>query len=463
MKKPANKWSLAQYMVGLLVAATLALSAVMLIYVYFFAKIAINYDIQRTVTEAAAAKARYVSLKKGKLTVKDGFDEYEGNITALVIDRKGEVLYGSYPEGAPEQTEIYLLHAQALKYGDQLWYVRDRFKGRLPDPDSGKKRKVYIRTIVNKKDISSEYESMAVFAYGSILFLCGAILVIAFFFCRRIKRSMDAMCRSAESIGKDFNISKRITYEGNIYEIEVLNEANNRMLDRMEHVLKQQEQFNSDVAHELRTPVSVTLAQCEYALKHLDNLEEVDNAFHVIHRQSGKIHDIITQLLYLSRLEQGRSKLHCEEIDLQEVAESVIEEEEDILEGKLEIRKDLSPAETMGDISLIMIALQNLLSNAIKYAGGKPVEVSTGQQGDRVFICVRDHGRGIAAEELGNIFERFYKEDKSRNSEGFGLGLSIAGKIMELCHGEVTAESKEGEGSQFTLWFQSLTKIVENE
>ncbi len=444
-------------------AATLALSVVMLIYVYFFAKIAINYDIQRTVTEAAAAKSKYVSLKKGKLTVKDGFDEHEGNITALVINKKGEALYGDYPRGAPEFTELYLLHAQSVRWGGELWYVRDRFRGRLIDPESGKKRKIYIRTIVNKKDVSSEYESMAVFAYCSILLLCGAILVIAVFFCRRIKRSMDAMCRSAENIGKDFNISKRITYEGNIYEIDVLNEANNRMLDRMEHILKQQEQFNSDVAHELRTPASVTLAQCEYAQKHLDNQEEVDNAFQVIYRQSGKINEIITQLLYLSRLEQGRAILHLEEIDLQEVAESVIEDEADSLEDMVEIRKNLAPAETMGDISLIMIALKNLLGNAIKYAQGKPVEVATGRQGARVFLAVRDHGRGIAAEELDNIFERFYKEDKARNSEGFGLGLSIARKIMELCQGEVTAESKVGEGSVFTLWFQPLAKNSQNE
>ena len=187
MKKPANKWTLAQYIVGLLVAATLALSVVMLIYVYFFAKIAINYDIQRTVTEAAAAKSKYVSLKKGKLTVKDGFDEHEGNITALVINKKGEALYGDYPRGAPEFTELYLLHAQSVRWGGELWYVRDRFKGRLIDPESGKKRKIYIRTIVNKKDVSSEYESMAVFAYCSILLLCGAVLVTAVFFCRRIK------------------------------------------------------------------------------------------------------------------------------------------------------------------------------------------------------------------------------------------------------------------------------------
>lgn len=443
-----------QYILGLLMAATIVFSIMMIVYVYFFAKTAIDYDIEKTVREANVTTAKYVSLKDKKLTVEPEFDNKEGNMTALVISENGEVLHGEYPEGAPQDIEIRLYHTQEVEYQGELWYFRDRLKGKLHTETGEEKSKIYIRTVVNRRDISSEYETMAAFVYLSIFLMCGGILMGGFFVSGKIKKSMDEMCHSAEKIGKNSDISQRITYEGNIYELDVLNAANNRMLDRMESILKQQEQFNSDVAHELRTPVSVTLAQCEYAEKHLENAEEVENAFYVIHRQSRKINDIISQLLYLARLEQGRSVVHLEEVDLQAIAESVCEDEMDNPEHEVEIRMELEEAETMGDISLIMIALQNLLNNAVKYADGKPVEVKTGQRENKVYVSVQDYGRGMTQEETEHIFERFYKVDKSRNSEGFGLGLSITAKIMELCHGEVAVESKEGEGSIFTLLFQ---------
>lgn len=443
-----------QYILGLLVAATLVVSGVMLVYVYFFAKTAIKYDIQQLMVEETRTKAKYVSLKKRKLTVEPEFDEQEGDMVTLVLDENGKILHGEYPKEAPADVEIGSHYTQHVSYQGELWYIRDRFKGELRSKKRGEKTKIYIRTIVNRKDVSSQYETMAVFAYISILLVCGSVLAAGFLFSRKIKKSMEEMCRSAETIGKNFNISQRIAYAGNIYELDVLNEANNRMLDRMEAILQQQEQFNSDVAHELRTPVSVMLAQCEYVRKHLENKEEVENAFQVIYRHSRKINEIISQLLYLSRLEQGRSKLCREEVDLQEIAESVCEDELDNPEHETEIKMELQPAETLGDISLIMIAVQNILNNAVKYAEGKPIEVTTGAEGSRVFVSVRDYGKGMAEAEKEHIFERFYKVDKSRNSEGFGLGLSITAKIMELCHGEVTIESREGEGSLFTLWFQ---------
>ena len=100
-------------------------------------------------------------------------------------------------------------------------------------------------------------------------------------------------------------------------------------------------------------------------------------------------------------------------------------------------------------------ALVNLLDNAIKYSEpGEPVEVGARLDGDRVALVVRDHGIGIPTRDLERIFERFYRVDRARSREtgGTGLGLAIVRHVAQVHGGEVTVESREGEGSTFTLY-----------
>ncbi len=99
-----------------------------------------------------------------------------------------------------------------------------------------------------------------------------------------------------------------------------------------------------------------------------------------------------------------------------------------------------------------MIAVQNLLTNALKYSpAGSVIEVATGTTQEMVFVSVRDYGEGIREEDMEHIFKRFYKADKSRNSEGFGLGLPLTMKIAQKHGGTVTVDSVLGEGSAFML------------
>ncbi len=105
------------------------------------------------------------------------------------------------------------------------------------------------------------------------------------------------------------------------------------------------------------------------------------------------------------------------------------------------------------DLSLVVVALRNLISNAVKFGPeGQELTIRTGIKEDRVYAEVKDEGPGIRPETLDRIFERFYKEDAARNSEGFGLGLALAMKIAKLHGGSIEVQSEEGKGSTFTLW-----------
>ena len=206
------------------------------------------------------------------------------------------------------------------------------------------------------------------------------------------------------------------------------------------------------MAHELRTPVAVVMAQCEYAEKN-GSEEEYREVLDVVYRQSKRINNLITQLLKFSRLDQGRVQMQDEMLDLTEIVQSICEEQQEKAQDTVCIRLNLKDAVSTGDISLIAIVIQNLVENAVKFSRPQgEVEVETGEAENEVFVKVTDHGIGILPENMQKIFRRFYKCDKSRNAEGFGLGLALSMKIVEKHEGRLGVESTYGSGSVFTLY-----------
>ena len=142
-----------------------------------------------------------------------------------------------------------------------------------------------------------------------------------------------------------------------------------------------------------------------------------------------------------------------EMLDLTEIVQSICEEQQEKAQDTVCIRLNLKDAVSTGDISLIAIVIQNLVENAVKFSRPQgEVEVETGEAENEVFVKVTDHGIGILPENMQKIFRRFYKCDKSRNAEGFGLGLALSMKIVEKHEGRLGVESTYGSGSVFTLY-----------
>lgn len=225
--------------------------------------------------------------------------------------------------------------------------------------------------------------------------------------------------------------------------------------------MKLQEQFTSDVAHELRTPVAVLLAQCQYVMGNEVSGEEIREFIEVVHRQSEKMDTLILQLLKLSRLDQDRMEIQYETLDLKEIVQSVCEEWQEKSEESVKFRFDFQEVYSRGDISLISIVILNLITNAVKFSDpGGNVDVIMGKEDAWVYVSVRDYGIGMKPEEIEHIFHRFYKCDKSRNAEGFGLGLPLSKKIAQKHGGDITVESEPGKGSIFTLYLPDLQEAV---
>ena len=167
--------------------------------------------------------------------------------------------------------------------------------------------------------------------------------------------------------------------------------------------------------------------------------------------------DMISQLLFLSRADQGRQPLNREWIDLSELTEMAAEEQQMLADGEgrgIRVVNNITPdIWADADETFYIRMIVNLLSNAVRHSRENgTVEVTLEKRNGDVVGSVRDHGEGISAEALPHIWERFYRADSSRTDGSHsGLGLSMVKWIAEAHGGWVSAESKEGEGSVFTF------------
>lgn len=426
------------------------MTIVMIVTIRLLSNAAIDYEISKELNKSTKLNAQNLSIEDGELVISDGFLYESDEVRFVIINRDGDVLEGEYPKEVFDEIGEYSIENNrnhAIVCGGRKYYFRDARIGR------DRNEKIYLRGIIKKSDADSFYRGIEVVSYLSLLGVVAVILIFEIFLSKRISSELKSMCRTAESIGSNLDMSQRMECDNRFYEIAILAQANNRMMDRLEQTFQMQEQFTSDVAHELRTPVSVMLAQCEYARKNAKSQKEFDEIVDTIYRQSKKINEIITQLLNFSRLEQDRVRIQNETLDLTEIVQSVCEDQQVKSEGKVVFHFHLEDAVTIGDIGLISIVIQNLVSNAVKFSRpDSRIDVAAGERDGEVFVSVKDYGVGIEAEKLNHIFRRFYQCDKSRSAEGFGLGLSLSEKIAEKHGGKIEVSSEPGKGSEFTLY-----------
>lgn len=436
-----------RYIVIIPAVAMIAMTLIMLVLIRILSNAAVEYDIKRELTRAVRENANYVTTQDGKLDISDKFSYKSDNVSFILLKKDGEIIEGAYPAEGLEDVPIMPNFSKTITYGGEKYYVRDMRIGRISTGG------VVLRGVLNRADADSSYRTIEVISYLSIIGVFLGLMLCEFFWTKRISKELKNMCKKAESIGFDLDMSKRMEEDNRFAEIAVLAQANNRMLDRIEKTFKQQEQFTSDVAHELRTPVAVVMAQCEFAKEQITTDEEYREAIEVVYRQSKKISVIITQLLEFSRLDQATMQIQKEPLHLAEIVQSICEDIQEKVGERIVIKQELETISTTGDINLISIVIQNLISNAVKFSHEQGIVlVKIGVENEQAFVSVRDYGIGIENEELEHIFQRFYKCDKSRNVEGFGLGLPLSLKIAQKHGGTITVSSEPGKGSIFTLY-----------
>ena len=270
------------------------------------------------------------------------------------------------------------------------------------------------------------------------------------------RNATDPILKLTEEMGRVENskdLKKRVEIETKDVDIKKLCDAYNKMLERVESILKSQERFTSDVSHELRSPLTVLLAESEFALNDLKTAEEKDKSLAAIYAQTQRLTVMVRQLLDFSRV-VGTESVALTETDIstltKEIAEMTTNDKDIAVKCDVEDKITVKTDET-----LFIRMITNLIDNAVKYGKqGGNVEVGLKRTDGGATLIVKDDGIGMDKETLSHIYERMYQANKSRSEgSGLGLGLSFVKEISRILGCSIEVESELGVGTAFTVRF----------
>ncbi len=391
-------------------------------------------------SELARRDANGVKIDGGELEFDDDFVPYAAGATALVYDRSGTLLYGRPPAGfSPSEPFLegkpYLV---ASADGDFFLYDHRSDGGRL-----------WLRAVLPSNDIGGFTLIAARLSFFIlpllVLLAAGGGWLIAY----RAFRPIEKIIAAADAISEGRDLSARIGLPPREDEIHRIAAAFDNMFRRLEASFEAEKQFASDASHELRTPTAVILAQCETLQKEGRTASEYAEGIAAIHRQALKMSKLISALLQITRLEQGTTRTSFERADLSELV-AVVCRETQTLWPAARLETDIEAGIFADfDVALISRLAGNLLENAFKYGRGK-VRATLRREVGAARLTVADNGPGIPPEEIGKIWQRFYRVEKSRTTRGLGLGLALAKQIADIHNAAITAETTP-DGAVFTL------------
>ena len=287
-----------------------------------------------------------------------------------------------------------------------------------------------------------------------ILLLCAA--AGGYWMSRRALTPVDEITRTARSISVQ-NLSSRLVVPQTRDELQRLSVTLNNMLGRLEAAFKKITQFTADASHELRTPMAVMRTRTELALRKPRSAEEYREAMAQVHSELEKTSDLVEKLMHLARADYGSETLQRSIANLGDIVRDACIQGRTLSEARqISFREQIPdfPVWVKADAQALRRLFLILIDNAVKYTRpGGQIEVIVDKQNGSALGVVRDTGIGIAAEDLPNVFERFYRADKARSREsgGVGLGLSIGRWIAEAHAGTIEVQSSLGHGSAFQV------------
>lgn len=385
----------------------------------------------------------------------DGYVPYEGD---LGLKGDGcEISYSRAFDIALENSGIskdsaVLITAKVYEYYDNPLYELEFVSAEKAYED------IWVRGVMRADSEDGIWNTITLIA----LLLLPLYIAVASFAGYRIAgkamKPIKKLRETANEIQSGHDLSKRIETDDGDPDIRNLSESFNKMISRLDSSFSAQRHFTSDASHELRTPVAVIMAECEYQLG--ENIDpEIRESFESINKQALSMKNLITQLLSFTKIEQGAHRFDMEKANLSVLVQSVAEDMGKIAAKNIKITCEAQKDIVMAmEVSLMARLIQNLISNAVIY--GKEngyVKVLLTRQGDDTVLSVEDNGIGIQAEETEKIWQRFYRVDKAHSREEgcSGLGLAMVKQIAELHGGRVKVESEAGKGSIFTVIFSS--------
>ncbi len=421
------------------------LAGLLLAFMMAISSIVANQTAMDQLKETVRSNVQLVNYENGSLQFDDGFSFYSGGVSILVYNQNGALMAGQVPVSFTSDETFVNGTVRTVESDDDDYYVLDFW---LPsDWENG----VWVRGLMEEPENSQISRNLLIVALVALPVFMILVILGSYGIAKRAFRPLDNITATASSINEARDLSRRINLPPGRDEFSQLASTFDQLFERLERSFEAEKQFTADASHELRTPVSIIKGASEYGLKYDETPEERHETLTMIHRQSVKMAELISQLLSMTRLDQGTEGAHLEKTDMGELIKSMCGEQAWDKERLILNIKDGIISEV--DPILMSRLIQNLVENAFKY--GKPdghVWVSLDRKNNETVLSVKDDGIGIAPEQQDKVWQRFYQVDPSRSGEGgAGLGLSMVKQIARLHGGYMTLESENGKGSTFTL------------
>lgn len=287
---------------------------------------------------------------------------------------------------------------------------------------------------------------------GALMLSLGVVWLMTDRFVRPLREMAAAAHCFAEG---DF--SPRVKVKGKD-EVAQLGEALNGMATSLSSVEMMRRSFIANVSHELKTPMTTIAGFIDGILDGTIPREKQAQYMKIVSDEVKRLSRLVRSMLDLSRIDSGELKLNTVSMDLSEIIFSVLVASEQRIEKKgLSVTgvEECEPLQVQGDYDLLNQVVYNLLDNAIKFTDeGGNIHIRFYREEGRAYVSIRNTGEGIPPDEMPQIFERFYKSDRSRSLDknGVGLGLYIVHTVVRLHGGEIAVRSVQGEYTEFCFW-----------
>ncbi len=280
----------------------------------------------------------------------------------------------------------------------------------------------------------------------------GSIIIISIIISKSIANPILKVSKMAKLIGEG-NYKKEVSYKSNIREIDDLISSINKLSNELKEQENLRKQLTEDIAHELRTPLTSIRGNLDTIIAGI--WQPTNERLISINEEVIRITNLVDKLRKLAKFDKGKNNLNKEIVDLKKYIKSIAYNYEGkALEKNIIIKYKLEDIKALIDKEKFAQVIINILSNAIKYNNGNnEIYISSFKKDKNIVISIKDYGVGIAKSEQKNIFERFYRVDKSRgaNEKGMGVGLTIAKSIVNAHGGKIKVYSEINKGSEFII------------
>jgi two-component system, OmpR family, heavy metal sensor histidine kinase CusS len=311
-------------------------------------------------------------------------------------------------------------------------------------------------TVQVAQDRSSDEQVEKNFALLFIAVLAGGVLastLIAIIVTRRGLQPLRELTQSFGRIGPD-HLKEHIGSVGWPRELQPLTIAFDEMLKRLDDSFTRLSQFSADLAHELRTPIANMLGEAQVALTRDRTAPEYRETIESSVAECERLSRIVDNLLFVARVDAAREPIARKRFDARAAVEKIAEFYRTVAEDHQVTITCSGDGQIHADPDLFERAVGNLLDNALRFTPEHgSIHVALSKHNSDFEVAVSDTGSGIAPEHLPRVFDRFYRAESSRSSDGAGLGLALVKSIVDLHSGSATIASEIGRGTTVKLTF----------